>query len=126
MGQCKALSTLLILRSNVYLCQWATWQHLPPQVQKKLLEDTKKQIKCLLRENGVNEDHESRTDLEDLVVEGYLDLAVSDDEESESEDNLDPEAGVETLNLPECQHSGPAALWGPHVISEISRVTSHN
>ncbi|KAG0643032.1 hypothetical protein HOY80DRAFT_1034790 [Tuber brumale] len=70
-------------------------------VQKKFIEDMKKQIKHLLYENGVIQDHESRTPLEDPEAEGYLELEVSGDEESESEDNSDLEAGVEVNRLVE-------------------------
>ncbi|CUS06704.1 unnamed protein product [Tuber aestivum] len=78
---------------NVYLRQRATWQRLPVVVQKKLVEDTKKRIKRLLRDNGFVQEHESRAALEDPDAAEYLGVQVSGDEESEVEDNnLDLEA----------------------------------
>ncbi|KAG0640207.1 hypothetical protein HOY80DRAFT_1070334 [Tuber brumale] len=77
----------------VYLRQRATWQRLPVVVQKKLVEDTKKRIKRLLRDNGFIQEHESHAALEDPDAAEYLGVQVSGDEESEVEDNnLDPEA----------------------------------
>ncbi|KAG0634761.1 hypothetical protein HOY80DRAFT_1059112 [Tuber brumale] len=62
-------------------------------VQKKLVEDTKKQIKHLLRDNGFVQEHESRAALEDPDAAEYLEVQVSGDEEREVEDNnSDPEA----------------------------------
>lgn len=61
-------------------------------VQKKLVEDTKKRIKRLLRDNGFVQDHESRAALEDPDAADYLVVQVSGDEGSEVEDNSDPEA----------------------------------
>ncbi|KAG0641169.1 hypothetical protein HOY80DRAFT_1039835 [Tuber brumale] len=70
----------------------ATWQRLPVVVQKKLVEDTKKRIKRLLRDNGFVQEHESRAALEDPDAAEYLRVQVSGDEESEVEDNnSDPE-----------------------------------
>ncbi|KAG0632931.1 hypothetical protein HOY80DRAFT_1109436 [Tuber brumale] len=70
----------------------ATWQRLPVVVQKKLVEDTKKRIKCLLRDNGFVQEPESRAALEDPDAAEYLRVQVSGDEESEVEDNnWDPE-----------------------------------
>jgi len=69
-------------------------------VRTKLIEDTKKHIKQMLRDSGFVQDQESRTALEDKEAAGYLDLEVSGDKESEVEDiNSDPEAGeaVEAL-----------------------------
>jgi len=69
-------------------------------VRTKLIDDTKKRIKRMLRDSGFIQDQESRAALEDKEAEGYLDLEVSGDEESEVEDiNSDPEAGeaVEAL-----------------------------
>ncbi|KAG0643954.1 hypothetical protein HOY80DRAFT_1084255 [Tuber brumale] len=78
---------------NVYLRQRATWQGLPVGVQKKLVEDTKKRIKRLLRDNGFVQEHESRAALEDRDAAEYLGVQVSGDEKSEVEDNnLDLEA----------------------------------
>ncbi|KAG0644305.1 hypothetical protein HOY80DRAFT_1030152 [Tuber brumale] len=78
---------------NVYLRQRATWQRLPVVVQKKLVEDTKKRIKRLLRDNGFVPEHESRAALDDPDAAEYLWVQVSGDEESEVEDNnSDPEA----------------------------------
>ncbi|KAG0632903.1 hypothetical protein HOY80DRAFT_1065957 [Tuber brumale] len=78
---------------NVYLRQRATWQRLPVVVQKKLVEDTKKRIKCLLRDKGFVQEHESRAALDDPDAAEYLGVQVSGDEESEVEDNnSDPEA----------------------------------
>ncbi|KAG0644871.1 hypothetical protein HOY80DRAFT_1068226 [Tuber brumale] len=72
---------------------WATWQRLPVVVQKKLVEDTKKRIKCLLHDNGFVQEHESRAALEDPDAAEYLGVQVSGDEESAVEDNnSDPEA----------------------------------
>ncbi|KAG0640121.1 hypothetical protein HOY80DRAFT_1043105 [Tuber brumale] len=77
---------------NVYLRQRAIWQRLPVVVQKKLVEDMKKRIKRLLRDNGFVQEHESRAALEDLDAAEYLGVQVSGDEESEVEDNnSDPE-----------------------------------
>ncbi|KAG0636608.1 hypothetical protein HOY80DRAFT_1003321 [Tuber brumale] len=47
----------------------------------------------------VIQDHESRTFLEDLEVKGYLELEVSGDKESESEDNSDPKGGWQLIDL---------------------------
>ena len=69
-------------------------------MRTKLIEDTKKHIKQMLRDSGFVQDQESRTALEDKEAAGYLDLEVSGDKESEVEDiNSDPEAGeaVEAL-----------------------------
>ncbi|KAG0643409.1 hypothetical protein HOY80DRAFT_1033275 [Tuber brumale] len=64
------------------------------RVLKKLIEDTKNQIKLLLRENRAIQNHESHTPLEDPEATCYPELEVACDEESKSEDNLDSEAGV--------------------------------
>ena len=72
---------------DVYLRQRATWQRLPPQVKKKLVDDTKICIKKMLRESGHILDQESRAPLEDKEAIGYMDLEVSGDEESEVEDD---------------------------------------
>ncbi|KAG0632977.1 hypothetical protein HOY80DRAFT_1006376 [Tuber brumale] len=56
-------------------------------VQKKLVEDTKKRIKRLLRDNGFVQEHESRAALEDPDAAEYLGVQVSGDEESAVEDN---------------------------------------
>ena len=90
-----------MIQSDVYLRQWAPWQRLSPQVQKKLVEDTKKRIKCLLRANGVVQDNESQAALEDNEANSYLNLKISGDEASESENNSDPEAGAEIEALVE-------------------------
>jgi hypothetical protein len=69
-------------------------------VRKKLVDDTKKRIKRMLRDSGFIQDQESRAALEDKEAAGYMDLQVSGNEESEEEgDNSDPEAGdtVEAL-----------------------------
>ncbi|KAG0633526.1 hypothetical protein HOY80DRAFT_1063432 [Tuber brumale] len=77
----------------VYFRQRATWQQLLVVVQKKLVEDTKKRIKRLLRDNGFIQEHESRAVLEDPDAAEYLGIQVSGNEESEVEDNnSDPEA----------------------------------
>ncbi|KAG0640987.1 hypothetical protein HOY80DRAFT_999717 [Tuber brumale] len=108
--QCKSPTDVrakvdYLLKNNHFTChpskQEATWHHLPPLVQKKLIEDTKKWIKYQLRENGVTQDHESCTPVEDLKPEGYLQYKVSGDKECESEDNSDPHGGVEGNGLVE-------------------------
>ncbi|KAG0632671.1 hypothetical protein HOY80DRAFT_1116268 [Tuber brumale] len=82
-----------LIAQNVYLRQSATWPRLPVVVQKKLVEDTKKRIKRLLRDNGFIQEHDSRAALEDPDAAEYLGVQVSGDEESEVEDNnSDPEA----------------------------------
>ena len=87
---------------DVYLRQRATWQALPREVRNKLIDDTKKRIKRMLRESGFIQDQESRTALEDKEAAGYLDLEVSGDEESQVEDNnSDPEAGEAVEGLEE-------------------------
>jgi len=63
-------------------------------VRTKLINDTKKRIKRMLRDSGFVQDQESRAVLEDKEATGYLDLEVSGDEESDVEDiNSDPGAG---------------------------------
>ncbi|KAG0641326.1 hypothetical protein HOY80DRAFT_999417 [Tuber brumale] len=64
-----------------------TWQRLPVVVQKKRVEDMKKRINRLLRDNGFVQEHESRAALEDPDAAEYLGVEVSGDEESEVEDN---------------------------------------
>ena len=73
--------------------QRATWQILPTQVQNKLVNDTKKRIKRLLRDNGFVQENESRTALQDPEAAAYLELEVSGNEESGIEDNSDEEVG---------------------------------
>ena len=90
--RCKAYHTNS-LSSDDYLRQWATWQILPTQVQNKLVNDTKKWIKRLLRNNGFVQENESRTALQDPEAAAYLELEVSGNEESGIEDNLDEEVG---------------------------------
>jgi hypothetical protein len=93
---------------DVYLRQRATWQRLPPEVREKLVEDTKKRIKKLLRESGLIPDQESRAPLEDREAAGYLDLEISGNEESEVEDvHSDPEAG-EAVEAPTEELNGDA------------------
>jgi len=56
----------------------------------------------MLRESGFIKDQESRSALEDKEAAGYLDLAVSGDEESKGEDNnSDPEGGEAVERLEE-------------------------
>jgi len=69
-------------------------------VRTKLIDDTKKRIKQILRNSRFVKDQESHAILEDKEATGYLDLKVSGDEESDAKDiNSDPEAGeqVEVL-----------------------------
>ncbi|KAG0125455.1 hypothetical protein HOY82DRAFT_616507 [Tuber indicum] len=85
---------------NIYLRQRATWQGLPSHVRVKLVDDTKRRIKKMLKESGFTQNQESRAPLKDKEAPGYMDLEVSGDEESEVEDdNSDPKAGdtVEAL-----------------------------
>ena len=66
----------------------------------KMIDDTKKCIKQMLRDSRFVQDQESRAALEDKEAAGYLDLEVSGDEKSYVEDiNLNPEGGeaVEAL-----------------------------
>ncbi|KAG0644731.1 hypothetical protein HOY80DRAFT_1027762 [Tuber brumale] len=56
-------------------------------IQKKLVEDTKKRIKRLLRDNRFVPEHESRAALEDLDAVEYLWVPVSGDEDSDIGDN---------------------------------------
>ena len=77
----------------------ATWHKLPPQVRKKLVDDTKLCIKKMLQKSGHIPDQESRALLEDKEAIGYLDLEVSGDEEREVEDDdTEPDEG-DTLGL---------------------------
>ncbi|KAG0138784.1 hypothetical protein HOY82DRAFT_595296 [Tuber indicum] len=79
-----------------------TWQGLPPEVRKKLADDTKKHIKKMLREGGYIQDQESRAPLEDKEAAAYMELEISGDEESEAEeDNSDPEGGDDVEALEE-------------------------
>ena len=66
--------------ADVYQRQLATWGLLPLAVHPKIVKDTKKMIKKLMRANGFTEDKESREALEDPDAKDYLDLKISDDE----------------------------------------------
>ena len=71
-------------------------------MRNKLIDDTKKYIKRILRESGFIQDQESRTALEDNEATGYLDLEGSGNEESQVEDdNSDPEADEAVEELEE-------------------------
>ena len=94
MCHCKGYCPNKQKNKDVYLRQRATWQELPLEVRKKLVDNTKKRIKRMLRDSGFIQDHESRAALEDTEAAAYIDLEVSGDEESRVEDNnSDPEAG---------------------------------
>ena len=71
-------------------------------MRNKLINHTKKRIKRMLWESRFIQNQESSTALEDKEASGYLDLAVSGDEESKVEDNnYDPEAGEVVEGLEE-------------------------
>ena len=50
-------------------------------MRNNLIDDTKKHIRRMLQKSGFIQDQESRFALEDKEATGYLDLAVSGDEE---------------------------------------------
>ncbi|KAG0132545.1 hypothetical protein HOY82DRAFT_606659 [Tuber indicum] len=88
---------------NVCLRQRVTWQGLPPEVRKTLVDDTKKCIKKMLREGGFIQDQESRAPQEDKEAAAYyMELEISGDEESKAEDdNSDREGGDDVEALEE-------------------------
>ena len=94
MRRCKGYCTNKRKNKDVYLQQHTTWQGLPLGVRKKLIDDTKKCIKRMLRDSRFIQDHESRAVLEDTEAAAYMDLVVSEDDKSGVEDNnSDPKAG---------------------------------
>ena len=94
MHRCKGYCTNKQKNKDVYLRQRATWQELPLEVRKKLVDNTKKRIKRMLRDSEFIQDHESCAALEDTEAAAYMDLVVSEDDKSGVEDNnSDPKAG---------------------------------
>ena len=94
MRRCKGYCTNKRKNKDVYLQQHTTWQGLPLGVRKKLIDDTKKCIKRMLRDSRFIQDHESHAALEDTEATAYIDQEVLGDEESEVEDdNSDLKAG---------------------------------
>ena len=94
MRRSKGYCTNKQKNKDVYLRQHATWQGLPLEVRNKLVDNTKKRIKRMLRDSGFIQDHESRATLEDTEAVAYMDLEISGDEESGVEDdNSDSEVG---------------------------------
>lgn len=72
--------------ADVYQRQLATWGLLPHAVRAKIVKDTKKSIKKLMRANGYKEDKESREALEDPDAKEYLGHEISGDESDSDSD----------------------------------------
>ena len=72
--------------ADVYQQQLATWGLLPHTVRAKIVKDTKKSIKKLMRANGYKEVKESREALEDPDAKEYLANEISGDESDSDSD----------------------------------------
>ena len=100
--------------ADVYQRQLATWGLLPLAVRAKMVKDTKKMIKKLMRANGFTEDKESQEALEDPDVKEYLDLEISGDE-SDSDTTVlgdDENAGGENLRGEDTEAPGSSESQG--------------